>query len=189
MHIPSRLMRRASRPEPIPGLWLVLALPLLGVAGLSALSHPIGTAVVMATVVGLVCWGVVAVRRQRARLATLASSRRGETICQFARSFDRRSVDTWVIRAVYEQVQGLLHSTCTSFPLRASDRLQDLGIDIEDIEMDLAVSLSESTGRSRDNPEENPFYGQINTVSDLVMFFSAQPLFAERRLASLPASR
>ena len=189
MNVSSRFMHRPRRPGPVPGLWLVLALLLLGGAAIAALSHPATTAVAMGILLVLVCWGTVSVKREKARLAAIADSRQGETICQFARSFDTRSIDTWVIRAVYEQVRNLLHSTCPSFPLRASDRLEDLGIDTDDIEMDLAVSLSESTGRSLDQPQTNPFYGAISTVSDLIMFFNAQPLVVDRTLADRPASR
>ncbi len=188
MNIPSRFMPRATRQGPLPGVWLLLALTVLGGAAISALAHPAMTAMAAAVVAAVVCWGVVSVRNEKARLAALAESRHGETICQFARSFDARAVDTWVIRAVYEQVQSLLHSTCASFPIRASDHLQDLGIDTDDIEMDLAVSLSDSTGRSLDNPKANPYYGAINTVSDLVMFFNAQPLVVEREHADFRTS-
>jgi hypothetical protein len=185
MNIPSRYMPRAIRKTPAAGTWLILALLVLAGATIAALSRPVMTGLGAAVVVALVLWGAGAVRREKARLAALADTRRGETICQFARSFDARAVDTWVIRAVYEQVQGLLHSTYASFPLRASDRLQDLGIDTDDIEMELAVSLSKSTGRSLDKPKANPFFGTINTVSDLVMFFNAQPLVVERRRSDL----
>lgn len=54
--------------------------------------------------------------------------------------------------------------------------------------MDLAVSLSGATGRSLDNPKANPHYGAIDTVSDLVMFFNAQPLVVEREHADLRTS-
>src|SRR4051812_38140996 len=38
------------------------------------------------------------------RLARLAADRQGESICTFARSFDCRAIDTWIIRAVFEEL-------------------------------------------------------------------------------------
>lgn len=47
-------------------------------------------------------------RREALRLARMAQGRAGESICQFARSIDCRRVDTWVVRAVYEELQRSL---------------------------------------------------------------------------------
>lgn len=35
----------------------------------------------------------------------LVADRQGESIGSFARSFDYRAIDTWIIRAVYEELQ------------------------------------------------------------------------------------
>jgi hypothetical protein len=55
-------------------------------------NHAIETSLIM---VGVVAFGIYEHYRYRARIRKLAESRTGETICQFARSFQRRSVDTW----------------------------------------------------------------------------------------------
>jgi hypothetical protein len=47
-------------------------------------------------------------RREVESLRQRSASRAGEAICQFARSFDVRQTDTWVLRAVYEALQGHL---------------------------------------------------------------------------------
>jgi hypothetical protein len=105
------------------------------------------------------------------RAQEIAKEREGESICQFARGFDCRTVDTWIIRAVYEQYSG-------RFPLRPSDRLEeDLGIDGEDLLFD-ARDIAQRTGRSLDECESNPMFGNVKTLRDMVMFFHHQPLLS-----------
>jgi hypothetical protein len=135
-------------------------------------NYPIGTTIV---VLGFVLLVVVERYRGRKRLAALAASRTGESICEFARSFDGHSVDTWVVRAVYEQLQKYLGPRY-QIPIRASDVFdQDLPIDSEDLDMDIASEMAQRTARSMENMEANPFYGKVKTVADLVHFFNAQP--------------
>jgi hypothetical protein len=108
-------------------------------------------------------------------IRTLVESRDGESICEFARSFERHRVDTWVVRAVYEQLQEYLGGI-PSVPILAIDRLKyDLPIDMEDLEMDLIAEISQRTGRSLSNTTSNPYYEKVKTVEDLVLFFNAQP--------------
>lgn len=112
---------------------------------------------------------------ERTRLARLLPGREGESICTFARSFDYRRMDTWILRAVYEEIQPYCHCAGESFPLRSSDRiLEDLEIDPEDYE-DSVVAIADRSGRSLQACERNPFYGKTNTVSGLVMFLQNQP--------------
>jgi hypothetical protein len=116
---------------------------------------------VLAVIVGISSIGW---RRDR----RIAAERKGESICQFARGFDCRSVDTWIIRAVYDEFSG-------AFPLRPSDRLrEDLHIDGDDLDFG-AIHIARRTGRTLDEYERNPFYGEMKTLHDLVMFFHHQP--------------
>ena len=60
--------------------------------------------------------------------------------------------------------------------IRSPNRFDDdLPIDMEDLEMDLAVQISQRTGRSLTDSVANPYYEKIRTVGDLVLFFNAQP--------------
>jgi hypothetical protein len=174
MHSPSRFMPMPRRKRQTWAVRIarVAALGLL-VAGLgiALLAHPlVTTAVASCTILGF----LFLARREKRRLAALAATRGGKSICEFARSFDTRAVDTWVIRAVYEELQDLLRSNYPSFPLRASDRFEDLGIDDDDLEMDVAAVVAERTGRTLDDADRNPFFKKLRTVADLVMFFDAQ---------------
>lgn len=121
--------------------------------------------------------GCVAVmrRRERRRLEAMSSTRDEESICSFARSFDTKHIDTWIIRTAHQEIQLLLDSYMPHFPVRASDSLlDDLHIDVDDVE-DLLLDIAMRSGRSLDETESNPFYGKIKTVSDLVLFINAQP--------------
>ncbi|WP_165220499.1 hypothetical protein [Aquisphaera insulae] len=112
------------------------------------------------------------------RLSRLAAERPGESICTFARSFDYRTIDTWVIRAVFEGLQPCCRFRHGVLSLRADDDFDKvLSIDDEDLE-DLVVETARRAGRSFDDYEKNPFYGSIRTPRDLVHFLVNQPRVA-----------
>jgi hypothetical protein len=113
--------------------------------------------------------------RERLRLRRLIAGREGESICGFARSFDRRRVDTWVIRAVYEQLQSHL-GTERPLPIRARDSLErDLRVDDEDLDAMVIEEIAQRTRRSMDQTDRNPNFGKVRTVADLVHFVNEQP--------------
>lgn len=75
------------------------------------------------------------------------------------------------MRAVYERVQQQQHPP--AFPLRFEDRLkEDLHIDVGDLDMDVAVEVEQRTGRSLKDADANPYFGKVEPVRDLVLFFS-----------------
>ncbi len=182
MNSPSRLMPKVRQQARSLPAWAALgafALLSFGCLGYFWFVHPALTTLAVAVLALLV---IVSAKNEKRRLAALAEKRHGESICEFTRAFERRSVDTWVVRAVYEQVQELLRPSYACFPLRADDRLKDdLGIEMDDVEMDLAPAVAERTGRSLDHTESNPFFGKLSTAADLVRFFSSQPLVAVRK--------
>jgi hypothetical protein len=115
-------------------------------------------------------------QRDEQRLRQLPASRVDESICQFARSFEVRQTDTWVLRAVYEELQDELRWVSPAFPVRADDSLEDdLLIDSEDMEFGIIWSIAERARRSLEHPERNPFHSRVVTVRDLVRFFLHQP--------------
>ena len=157
--------------------WGLLAASLLGFAWFAS----IGTTLLVGLAVAAF-WIMSRreLRRGREQLAGIAATRQGESICQFARSFDTRLVDTWVIRAVYETLQQELDFAHPAFPVRASDSLQSLLCDPDDLDMAVAPEVGRRAGRSLDNVEANPYYGKVKSVMDLVMFFNVQPMLAEQ---------
>lgn len=108
--------------------------------------------------------------------ALLAERRKNDSICSFARHFDCRKVDPWVIRAVYEQLQERTDEYYPGFPIHPLDSVfEDLELDDEDFEEDVVGEIAHRTGRSLENAEENPYFGKANIVENLVYFFNLQP--------------
>ena len=174
----SRFMPKTVRSPPTLVGWLLLiafAAALLYVLWL----HPIVTSTCLAVLVALSC---LLQRNIRNHLRTIAASRAGESICTFSREVDCRNLDTWIVRAVYEEIQEHLAADCAKFPLRWTDRLkEDLRIDPDALDEELAIDIAQRTCRSLEGAERNPLFGDVKTVRDLVFFFQAQPLLPESK--------
>lgn len=128
----------------------------------------------------LVLLGIIAtaILLENRRLKRMAARRPQESICTFARSFNRRTADTWIIRAVYEGFSRQLGNS--GLPLRRKDRWQeDLRLDSDDLE-DIVIEAAFRSGRSLETPEQNPHYARLHTVGDIVEFLSYQPLKSTR---------
>lgn len=161
-----------------PGTWPAYARWTLLVAFVSALLWGIWEKPILLlfiVVIGVLI--AIEQRNRRKKFAKLSQERKEQSICDFARSFDYRSIDTWVIRAVYEAIQDYVSSPGVLIPIKAEDDLTKvLEIDDEDLDMDLLVEMLQRTGRSLEDTSRNPYYGKVKTVSDLVYFVNAQPL-------------
>jgi hypothetical protein len=176
-------MRRSSRrqlPSParaVPHIWQRVAfwsLIAILACAISAISvaHPAATALIVSALFSCGAW---LNNREKARLQALAAARHGESICGFARSFDLRSTDPLVVRAVHEQLQEELLSYQKSFPVRAPDRLEEeLGLDGDDLDMSVAPAIARRSRRSLEGAQSNPHCGRVMTASDLVYFFNCQ---------------
>lgn len=137
--------------------------------------HPIPT-LAMAGLIAIVTG--YSVKTEHAKIEKhfqqLYKEREGLSICEFAREFDAKVIDTWIIRAVYEELQDML-LTEQKIPIKASDNLFDtLMLDEEDIDLDLVEVIAQRTGRSLENNEINPYYGKVTTARNLVLFFNHQ---------------
>ncbi|MCE7652773.1 hypothetical protein [Vibrio fluvialis] len=122
-----------------------------------------------------VVWGLYSKPKNDKYFQDLFESRSQLSICDFAKEFDCRIVDTWIIRATYDQIQ---HALCTEMkiPIKSSDSLfETLQLDDEDIEYIVVEEVAKRAGRSFDNTESNPYYGKVKTVKDLVLFLNHQP--------------
>jgi hypothetical protein len=156
-------------------LWVYLAALAAGLL-YALVSAPVGTAVFALLFFGAFLMARSEKRRDEEHLRCLAGEREGESICEFARGFDTRQVDTWIVRAVFEQLQCQLNHIHPSFPVRATDRLkEDLHLDDDDLDFDIAKEVEQRTGRSLNGSSANPFFGKVETVADLVMYFQWQP--------------
>lgn len=154
-----------------PAGWLFLACLAAGFGAL-IYSRPV-------LYLGLLAIGSVGVwvdsRSEASRLRALALSRPGDPLCAFARSMDLRAVDPWVVRAAFEELQPYFPKQARPFPLRPEDRLvADFRIDPDDVD-DIAQSIATRAGYSLDQSEQNPLYGQVESVGELIQFFTHQP--------------
>ena len=136
--------------------------------------HPWFWLLVLAAV-ALILYGSSSYSRH---LRQLAAARTEEDIGTFARAFDRRGepFDPWVARAVWEALQAELRVDGKPVPVRPSDRIvEDLKLDWEDLEDEIVNNIAPRARRSLDGVEQNPRYGQLATVGDLVRLLSSQP--------------
>jgi len=131
---------------------------------------------VLLAVLGVLVW-IQFVWDKRTR-RQLVASRQDESICDFARSFDRQT-DTWLIRAVYEEVSRYPSVDGRTIPVRRQDLCEkDLGIDPEDLD-DIAKDVAFRARRSLEDCDKNPLYGKVQTVGDMVTFLEYQPRIVE----------
>ena len=171
MRTPSRHMPKFV-PRPVTWVgWLVQILIAAAIVGFFW-SAPKALYFIPVVAIGF----VIEARRRKRRLQRMAKDRAVESICTFARSFDCSETDTWVVRAVYEQLQAYLRGDVPAFPLRREDNLvKGLGIDPEDLDYDIVDEIAARTGRSLENSEQNPYWEKVETAGDLVQFFLHQP--------------
>lgn len=170
MKKPSRTMQPVTRPPLGWGARLGQVFFLVGFVALLVyqplILAAIGVMVVLSIVLGIL---------DHRRLSWLAAERQGESICTFAKSFDYRAIDTWIIRAVFEELQPWCKSGRLVMPLRAADDLEGvLNIDLEDLE-ELFFDIADRSRRSTEDCDRNPLFGKVKTVSDLVSFLVHQP--------------
>lgn len=128
---------------------------------------------------GCVAWlGIAALlgvfdHRKRRRLLD-RRVRDGLGICTFAREFPRRSVDTWILRATWEELGTYLAVDGRPFPIRADDRLDAFGLDDLDLE-DVVVRIAGRARRTLYRYAANPWTDRVETIQDLVDYLQFQP--------------
>lgn len=168
----SRWMPAARNVIKVP-VWFIPSFVVLGIT-LLALFAPMQYALVLTAFVLIVYLGSVTIKR---RLRRLAESRQGEDIGTFARSFNRRDepFDPRVVRATWDALQPYVTFRGGSVPLRASDRLDKLHIDPEDLENEVIEEVAERSGHVFERSAFLHARTSIETVVDFVRFISSQP--------------
>jgi hypothetical protein len=166
-------MPAAPVPQLLWGQWLIFGVIFVGLVYLlGCLIYRQPYALLFFFALGGIFWIVSIFDTHHRR--RLAADRNGETICEFARSFERKT-DTWILRAVYEEISRYLSVDGRPLPVRRTDRCEnDLRIDPEDLN-DLASDVAFRAQRSLNGAEKNPLYNKVETVGDIVSFFEHQP--------------
>ena len=117
------------------------------------------------------------VKKMKEKRLMMAAKREGCDIGTFAKSFDYRKIDTWIIRAVYEELHKFVSTKKIQLPILATDHLkEDLNIDEDMLDDIIMEKIAQRTGRTFEDCEKNPYFDNLNTVSDLVGYFNYQPL-------------
>ncbi len=172
MAVSSRRTLLPRKPQKVISFWWLLAV--FAALWMASLTFKFGVAV-LSWLSLIIFLGVIASLFERRRIRKMAEKRQADSICSFARSFDCHKTDTRIIRAVYEELQHY-YGDAPSFPIRATDSFEkDLKLDSEDLD-DIAREIAVRTQRSMNGCEQNPSYGKVKTVADLILFFSHQPL-------------
>lgn len=113
--------------------------------------------------------------RRESRIRLLTLEREHDDIGTFAKSFDRRQTDPWILRAVYEEMSARAMIDKRPFPFRARDDWRKiLNFDRED-ELDMLDDIAFRARRSMEDTEDNPLFDKVHTVADIVHFFEYQP--------------
>ncbi len=171
MRKPSRFMPKYEPKQMGPFSWLFFV-SILILFGYLVYKHPL--VIVLLPVVYIA--SIISTKSHKSKLSKLALGRENEDIGTFAKAFNYREIDTWVIRAVYEQIQDYLKEDYPNFPLRPDDKVyDDLILDPDDFDMDILNEISQRTGRSLEKLDKNPYAQSLETVKDVVDMFNSQP--------------
>lgn len=108
-------------------------------------------------------------------LNRLRGCRQGEDIGTFVHALPIRELDAWVVRATYEELSADLKTGQEPFPLRPSDRFDDLYINVDDLEDGLLPVIAARCQRSLTDLEKNPRLQTLETVEDLIQMLMLQP--------------
>ena len=170
-------MKKASRfmPKYQPKKASKSALAALSVIALAIVVYePIFLAVIAGIILLVVVWSKIEQPKIERYFLDLCKDRNELSICEFAKDFDPKIVDSWIIRAVYEQLQAAL-PTELKVPIKATDDLfETLMLDEDDLDLDLTEEIAQRTGRTLEGYETNPYYGKVTTARNLVLFFNHQ---------------
>jgi len=166
MNAPSRTILSPAIPKK-PSIWAWLFLGALTAWFAWLIYSNVGARWAVGAIFAL---GSVATLLSHRHFARLKEERKEESICTFARSLPARAHNTWVVRAVFEEL-----STLVRVPIRPTDDLKkDLKIDPDDLE-ETAFEIARRAGRSMDGTRKNPMFDRVVTVADMIVFFEHQP--------------
>jgi len=124
----------------------------------------------------IVVFGIIYSIYDHRRLQGIARARGQPNICEFARSFDYREIDTKIIREVWNEIGlNLGRYDGQIFPIKAEDLFESTyNFDPDDLD-DAYWAVADRLAIDTSNPENNPYWNKVNSVKDLVLFLHNQP--------------
>lgn len=128
--------------------------------------------IICVSVLVIVIWMII----DHHRMKRIAIERGNPNICEYARSFDFRDVDTEIMREVWNEVQlNLGNYDGKPFPVKAEDLFEETyNMHLDDID-DIYWSVADKLGIDTELPEKNPYFNQVTSVKNLVLFLHNQP--------------
>ncbi|WP_415896030.1 hypothetical protein ACMXYQ_07065 [Neptuniibacter sp. PT34_22] len=106
------------------------------------------------------------------------SGERGEVdVCKYAKSFDYRSVDTKIMREVWNELHLWLGKyDGKAFPIKTEDKFEDTyNMDPEDLD-DIYLAIADRLGINTENPQKKPYFNKVTSVKNLVLFLHHQSI-------------
>ncbi len=127
-------------------------------------------------IIAVILFLVVSAYFDHRRMKKIRMKRGEENICKFARDFDYRSIDTKIMREVWNEVQLTLGKfEGKPFPVQSEDLFeQTYKMDHDDLD-DIYWTVADKLGIETENTEENPYYEKVTSVKNLVLFLHNQP--------------
>ncbi len=109
-------------------------------------------------------------------MSKIAVERGAPNICNYARSFEYREVDTKIMREVWNELQSYLGKyDGKSFPVEADDLFKETyNLDTDDLD-NVYWAVADRLGIETEDAEANPFFNKVTTVKSLVLFLHNQP--------------
>ncbi|MDP2523865.1 hypothetical protein Q8W30_14915 [Neptunomonas phycophila] len=128
--------------------------------------------IICTSVLVIVIWMIV----DHYRMKKVATERGNPNICEYARSFDYRNVDTKIMREVWNEVQLNLGSyNGKPFPVKSDDMFEETySMHPDDLD-DIYWSVADRLGIDTEKPESNPYFNKVTSVKNLVLFLHNQP--------------
>lgn len=110
------------------------------------------------------------------RMKKLATERGDPNICEYARAFDYRNIDTKIMREVWNELQlNLGNYNGKAFPVNADDMFEETyHMCLDDID-DIYWAIADRLGIDTEKAENNPYFNKVISVKDLVLFLHNQP--------------
>ena len=115
------------------------------------------------------------------RMRKIVRARGEPNICAYARSFDYRNTDTKIMREVWNELQLYLGEyDGKSFPVEADDLFTDTyHLDPDDLD-EIYCAVADRLGIDTENPESNPYFNQVKSVKNLVLFLHNQAISSKK---------
>lgn len=131
---------------------------------------------ILLIIIGLIIAGAIYTIIEHRRMKKIAVERGEPNICEYARSFDYREIDTKILREVWNELQECLGKLeGKPFPIKADDMFKDTyNLDPDDLD-EVYWAVADKLGIDTENPENNPYWNKVTSVKNLVLFLHNQP--------------